>query len=515
MLELDKRVRKFFDFIGDEGKLAFSTCFIVGLLCHMFVFVGHYPAYSGLNLFINEGDWQLLEGRWLAALLMRINGKVTLPFLIGVISLTFWSLANIIVIRLFEIKSKISIVLISSIFISFPVIAGMNYYLYMAECYGISAFLGCLGVLFWKKGSSTKNSIWSVLCFTLCISSYQAELSAAMVLIFLLLALNIIEGYRINKIIFEALRAAIILLVSLGLWYGTFKLYLLFNKIDSYRDVSINVSTILQGIWKSYSGADWFWRLGTFFALPTGRLVTVFTIVDTFLFGGIVFLYQQKKGVIEKTIRSLMIVILIALFPIIANYTFIISPNEDMTYRQFLAHIFVFVMPLILCDKYCEGLSSHNNKVVQYVINLQKHVSVIMAVVTIVFFCVICNTAYMNSYLQYEREYSLAVRMIERIELTQGYYPGMEVVLIQTDGYNTYGGNVVNLVGEYIPGMEQSGYGIMSTSTGIQNFMNEFIHTKVTFICGTASEEILNMLDVFPASNCTIVKDGKLYFLLS
>lgn len=515
MLELDKRFRKLSEIIGDEGKLAFFTCFFVGLVCHMFVFVGHYPAYSGLNLFVNEGNVQLLEGRWLAALLMRINGKVTLPFLTGAFSLIFWSLANAVVIRLFEIKSKISIILISCIFVSFPVIAEMNYFLYMAECYAVSAFLGCLGVLFWQKGSSAANNVAGVLCFTLCIASYQAELSLAMVLIFILVALKAIEGYQLKKIVTDALRAAIMLVVSLGLWYAVFKLYLLVFEIDSYRSIAVDSSSILEGIRKSYSGTDWFWRIGTFFALPSGRLVTLFTIVDTFLLGSIVFLYFQKTNVRERATRAFFVVVLVSLFPIVANYAFVVSPDEVMTYRQFLAHVFVFIMPLILCDKYCEELSSWKSKVVQNVISLQKRVTVVMAVVTTVFFCVICNTGYMNSYLQYEREYSLAVRLTDRIELTPGYYPGMGVVLIQTDEYNTYGGNVVNLVGEYIPGMEQRGYGIMHNPTGMQNFMNQFIHTRIAFISGSVSEEILDVLDVFPASNCTVVENGVLYFLLS
>ena len=515
MLELDRRLKKLFDIVGDEGKLAFFACLFFGLACHMFVFVGHYPAYSGLNLFINEGDWQLLEGRWLAALIMRITGKVTLPFLIGVFSLIFWALANTIVIKLFEIRSKISIVLISCIFVSFPVIAEMNYFLYMAECYAVSAFLGCLGVLFWQKGNSARSNVAGILCFTLCISSYQAELSLAMVLIFILIALKVIEGYQIKRIVTDALRAAIMIIVSLGLWYAVFKLYLLVFEVDSYRTIAVNSSSILDGIRKSFSGTDWFWRRGTFLALPTGGLVTLFTIVDTLLLGVIVFLYRQKTDLREKAIRAIFIVVLVCLFPIVANYTFVVSPDEDMTYRQFLAHIFVFIMPLVLCDKYCEGLTSWKSKVIQNVISLQKHVTVVMAVVTTMFFCVICNTAYMNSYMQYEREYSLAVRMVDRIELTPGYYPGMGVVLIQTDEYGTYGGDVPNLVGEYIPGMEQRGYGIMHNPTGIQNFMTQFIHTKVAFVNGSVSEEILDVLDVFPASNCTVVEDGVLYFFLS
>jgi hypothetical protein len=63
--------------------------------------------------------------------------------------------------------------------------------------------------------------------------------------------------------------------------------------------------------------------------------------------------------------------------------------------------------------------------------------------------------------------------------------------------------------------MEQRGYGIMHNPTGMQNFMNQFIHTRIAFISGSVSEEILDVLDVFPASNCTVVENGVLYFLLS
>ena len=121
--------------------------------------------------------------------------------------------------------------------------------------------------------------------------------------------------------------------------------------------------------------------------------------------------------------------------------------------------------------------------------------------------------AWVNAHLQYERDYSLAVRILDRVETTPGYYPGMQVNIIQNDGYNTYDGTTKNILAEFIPNMEQRGYGVMATSEGIRNFMNEFIHARVEIRDGGVNAEI--GLEAFPSLNCIKILDGQLYFRLT
>lgn len=500
--------------IGHEEKVAFLSCFFVGLVCHLFVMVGHYPAYSGLNLFVNSGVTQIVEGRWFAAVIMRSDGVVTLPFILGIVMLILYSMTCSIVVKILELESNISIVLFSSMFITFPVIAAKNYFLYMADCYGASVFLACLGVWFWKKSNKLVYSIISIMSLTLSIATYQADLSVALVLFAIVLFSQILNNYKIKEIISNACRAIIIALASLASWYCVFKTYLTIFSANSYRDIKINISTLLYGIRKSYEGAAWFIN-DTFYSLPVGRIVIVLCVFSIVIFGGIVCFYLLRECGKTKFVRLFFVIIIICILPIIANYTLVIAPDEHRTYRLFFAHAFIIGLPVILCEKYSEKIESLCNLRIKKIVGINKKITVIMAVIAVSFFAIISNTGYMNAHLNYERDYSLAIRMIDRIETTEGYYPGMDVVLIQTNDFNTYNGETNNILGEYIPEMEESGYGLVATVWGVKNFMDQFIHTKVNFVDEEASADIVAMLEVFPSTKCTIVKNGKLYFLLT
>ena len=68
----------------------------------------------------------------------------------------------------------------------------------------------------------------------------------------------------------------------------------------------------------------------------------------------------------------------------------------------------------------------------------------------------------MSAYLNYEKEYSLALRIVDRIENTPGYHHGMKVGIVNSNDFDIYDGNTSNMLAEYIPMMEQYGNGIMS-----------------------------------------------------
>ena len=142
---LEFRIRPWIKAVDEKARLAFISSLLAGIVCHLLVIVGHYPAYSGLTLFINSGTTQLAEGRWLAALIMYLNGVATLPVLVGIEMLVSYSLASTVLVKTLELKSDFLIVAFSIIFITFPVIAGRNSFLYMSDCYGMAVLFACAG----------------------------------------------------------------------------------------------------------------------------------------------------------------------------------------------------------------------------------------------------------------------------------------------------------------------------------------------------------------------------------
>ena len=133
-----------------------------------------------------------------------------------------------------------------------------------------------------------------------------------------------------------------------------------------------------------------------------------------------------------------------------------------------------------------------------------------------VFYGVIDNIAYMNAHMQYEKEYSLMVRVVDRIENTEGYEPGMPVMIMIRNGYKQlYGGTLEAELDQYIPGMEQRGWGYLSTPEGIVHFIDEFIQTDMNITWVEVDEEMLEEMRVWPSNECILVRDGKLYVWLT
>ena len=88
-------------------------------------------------------------------------------------------------------------------------------------------------------------------------------LSVAMLLIFVIVALDVIDGKEIKEIWVQIEKYSIVILLSLGVYYNTFKAYLLMAHVQSYKDFTLTVESILRGIVKCYGGASWFLTYGS------------------------------------------------------------------------------------------------------------------------------------------------------------------------------------------------------------------------------------------------------------
>lgn len=515
---IDNNIQRVRMRLGREMEIAGISTFIFGLLIHLMVYVNHLPAYSGLNLFLNKPAWHALEGRWFTAILALITSGVTLPFFLGIFSLVFWAVSFAIIVKLFGLKSYTSIVLASAIFISFPTVAAMNCYLYSAHVFAVGVFWACLGVYFFRENTvqnTKKNDVMGVLSLVVALATYQEVLSVAMLLIFCITVFEILDGKRIKKIWLQIGRYSFLILLSLGIYYFTFKAYLYLAHVDSYRDFSVTLKTIGKGIIKCFGGAYWFLGWGSVFSLPIGRIVIflVFGFIICSISG--IFLYKWKEYD-NKFCRIIMLGGLGILCPIVASYAFVVSPDEARTYRRFLAYVIFFILPVIICEKYeddyIELLTRNENRCRGIV---QQGVAV-LSLIMILFFGVVDNIAYMSSHLQYEREYSLVVRVVERIEATEGYEAGMPVIIMFNKPYDyLYGHTMESKLEEYIPGMEQHGWGFINDLTGFKNFTDQFIQTNMNIQWEKTDPEILKDMNKWPENNCTLIRDGKLYMWLT
>lgn len=513
MQELERQIKEYCSRIGYNAILAGIEVFIIGFLVHMFIFVNHYPTYSGLNLFINDGKWHALEGRWFAAIVERVTSVVTIPTFIGVLSLLFWAVAFVCVVKIFGINSIITVFLAGIVFIAYPVIGAYYTFLYTSHCFALGSMMSCLGCwyLLCEKG---KRGLLSIVFFTLAVASYQAVLSIAMAIIFVYIALKILDGEEIGYIFKDIAKCCCVIIISLACYYITFKGYLAIANVESYRDFHISLSSLLKGIIKCYGGTYWFIVWGTVFSYSIGRIIVLLMIGLTILISLSVWI-NRRLLVDKRALRFSMLVGLVVLFPIIASYAFLVSPDEVRTYRQFIAYIIVFILPIIMAERYEKDVHAVWVKV-RPVTKSYYILLVTYSVIAFLFFSIIDNIAYMNMHLQYEREYSLAVRLVDRIENTEGYTSGMPVIIIMKKDYShLYGGSLKSELDQYIVGMEESGWGFMHDASGITRFIEQFIQTDVNICWDTGGLDDSLQLKKWPQTGSTCIFEGKLYIYVS
>ncbi|MBO6129255.1 MAG: glucosyltransferase domain-containing protein [Pseudobutyrivibrio sp.] len=499
--------------IKQQTKYTLLTSLLGGVICHLYVMVGHYPAYSGLNLFINNCSVQITEGRWLASILMSLDGNVTLPWVIGLISIIGYAFSNTILIDILQVKKTSSNICICLLMISFPVLASKYYYLYMADVYAASLLFALLGVWFWNtltKENYIKNASMTVMFFFFSLSCYQADMSYALVLMIGIILYKLWNSSK-KEFSLYLLSFLIIMTVSFFVYGAFFKLYQYIIGINSYRNIVVNVDSLIQGVKSSYCAFIWFYTQ-CFWSKPVGRVLLVATVTV------IILCYSKiiiMGNYISRTmiVKSLLSVVMIMMLPIFLDYTYIVSPYEPYVCRLFGAHVFLVLLPIMLQErKYSNGDFIFSKKI--------NNLVYVCSITMIWFFFVLDNTAYMNQHLQYEKDYSLAVRIVCQIESTEGYRPGMEVVIIQNDGYNVYENDYTKgILTDYLPGMDQRGNAIMSTSYGIKKFIEEFVYADINInsnvACGEIDDSILTELEPFPSSNDIYIDDDKLYFLLT
>ena len=516
MQEIDRCLLRAKKCIGYEAALGFISTFICGFLIHLMVFVNYLPTHSGLVAFVENGAGFAREGRWFSTFLKNIAGVVTIPFFLGMISLFFWSMSFAVIVKIFKIRSRAAIILASAIYISFPTVAAMNLFMYMAHCFAAGTFLACLGVYLITRGRKAAN-VGGIICLVLAVATYQAVLSMAMVLFFVIVAFELIEGERIKDLWLKIGKYSISLVISLGVYYITFKSYLLISGVESYRDFTVTAESFFRGIIKCYGGAYWFLGWGSVFSRPVGKIIACLTIaLIVITVAGL--LGYKWKGYNNKSARVLMLIGLVILCPIVTNYTFLVSPDEARTYRQFSSYAIIFCMPILVCERYEEELSGilSKLKIRNGGLLLQQFIALI-AVVSVLYYGIVDNIAYVNTHMQYEREYSLVVRVVDRIENTEGYERGMPVIIMFCEEYydGLYGGTLEAQLDKYIPGMEQCGWGYLGTPTGFQYFIDEFIQADINLTWEPIDGEMLEEMNKWPENGCTLVRDGKLYLWLT
>lgn len=173
-------------------KLPFIATLLFGLAAHAFAMTNKLPFDDEAIYLFGKGT-TTESGRYGLELLRLIMPDYSMPWIYGLISLLLISAAVCIIIKLFDIRSRVLQVLLGALFITFPAETGTLGYMFTAAPYALALFLSVAAV--YSYSSRTRGGLVAALVMlAFSCSIYQGYFSFAASLCVLLMISRLISG---------------------------------------------------------------------------------------------------------------------------------------------------------------------------------------------------------------------------------------------------------------------------------------------------------------------------------
>ena len=230
-------------------RVAFLSSLISGIIAHGMALFNHYYYHDDIAQLQGLGLGAVSSGRWLTSLLEFLEQWITItpawattcvPLLNGIISMLFIACISCLLIKFLDIKSTVSVIIISSIMCVYPTVTCSFGYMSNAPYFMFGLLLGATGtIMLCDKSRSSWRIFLGILLMVLCISIYQAYIPFMLTLFLMALMKRIIQkpDTKLNDIIHDGLRYLFYAVIVALLYFLTVKLSLWITgrEITSYK----------------------------------------------------------------------------------------------------------------------------------------------------------------------------------------------------------------------------------------------------------------------------------------
>lgn len=505
--------------IKSEWKLAFAAAFVIGLMVHLPVMLSDIPNHDGLGSMYFDQN-MITSGRWFLTVACGISSYFTLPWLIGLLALGYLGCTAAALVELLEIKSRVLIVLLSGLLMVFPAIASTFAYVFTMDGYMMALFLAVLSVLLTKK---YRKGFWAGgICLALSMGIYQAYLPFAVLLCMYMVAIILIEGDKWKEKLGSILKYLYMGVLGAGLYYVILQILLKLQgkELSGYQGIggAGNVGTESVGLVSRLGGM----------VVGVYRDFVAFTLKGNVFFNNIYagvallllmlawlavlgrMIYQRKWW--KNPLFFVIMILFAAVVPVAANVILIVSP--DVNYHLLMRYQWVLFVILMMafanryadCPTCC--LRVRFNGAVEWLL-------VVSAAILLFNYAVADQIAYSNLEKRYEKTYAYCVRLLDRIEQTEGYYQGIPIAIVGVVGDEEF--PVTDITEAVTAGMLGiSGDSLLYTAANYEVFIKNYLGATLNFLDVDTvgqiyySEEYKEM-DSFPGENSVKLVDGVIY----
>lgn len=509
MMTPDELVEKCKKNMKREWKTAFLSALVLGVLIHMPVMLSDIPNHDGLSSMHFDQN-MITSGRWFLTVACGISSYFTLPWLIGLLGILYLSCAATVLVELLEIKNQVIIVLVSGLLVSFPALASTFAYVYTLDGYMMALLLSILSVLLAKK---YRWGYWAgAVCLAFSMGIYQIYVAFAIILCIYSIVVLFIEENDWKKRIKKSGNYLAMGILGVALYYGLLQalLWIQGKELASYQGINAMTEgggrkSLLTSIADMYKDFVVFTLKGNSLFNNGFSLTALLVLVVLTLIVLLTLVVQRKWW--KKPAFFVIIGLLAIGLPFSTNVILLISPN--VTYHLLMRYQWVLypVILLAFVERYGKNLKQ----------SVWLEWAAVCATFVMVFnYAVTDHIGYSNLEKRYEKTYAYCVRLLDRIEQTEGYYHGIPIAIVGVVGYDEF--PTTDITEDVTGGMiGLSGDTLLYTADNYREFMKNYLGATLNFLDVETvgdiylyDEEYIAM-DTFPGENSVKVVDGILY----
>ena len=387
-------------------KLPFIATLLFGLAAHAFAMTNKLP-FDDEAIYLFSKGTTTESGRYGLELLRLIMPDYSMPWIYGLISLLLISAAVCVIIKLFDIKSRVLQVLLGALFITFPAETGTLGYMFTAAPYALALFLSAAAVYSYSR-RTRGGLIAALVMLAFSCSIYQGCFSFAASLCVLMMISRLVSGEDAKTALVSGLRMLALLAAAL-LLYGAVILFfskqldypVLSGVVNSSQSIPMRIAVAYSAYIKTILCGYFGYVRGTASRLAHIALLIVMAVL--------IVRGEVKRHDIR---HSLLLALCLFLFPLSCYCLYI----HALALYSFAS---LYILAAIIIGRAEPGWKLRPDAVA----------AAAMAVV------IVCNTYFANefslySYLMKENVTSFYTSLLTQVYETPGFAEGTELALI-------------------------------------------------------------------------------------
>lgn len=494
--------------IKRQWVVVFGTTFVIGLITHATIMLQDIPNHDGLaSMYFDQN--MITSGRWFLSVACGFSSYFTLPWLIGLLGLLLLSVTAVLLTDVLQIDSVWLGVFVGGLMVTFPALASTFAYVYTLDGYMVGLMLSVLAVWFTAK----RGKMWlaGAVCLAFSMGVYQAYLPFAILLSLYMVLISFVELTTLKEKVQATGKYLGMGILGAALYYVILRVLLLVQgkQLASYQGIDgmdsltgLDLVGTIKSIFVDFAEFTVKGHVlfnNAFSIIAFGALLLVSFVVLVKL--------ACHKGLFKSVWFYLILLALAVTIPVASNVILIISPGVNYHLLMRYQWVLFVVLLLAFCNRYADLLKKKSAGC--------KWMMLVCAFVLVFNYLVVDQIAYSNLDKKYEKTYSYCLRLLDRMEQTEGYYPGIPVAMIgvvgtdnfpETDVTGKVTGSIIGMTGDYL----------LYTSANYASFMKHYMGVELNPV---SDEDMLRIydseqyraLDSFPGKNSMKVVDGVLY----